>query len=81
MSSTVPAPTLRRGDRVELVDQVPGHLRLRAGLQGHVVVGDDVGEVWGMVTVAFPTLGNRPWQLHRRHLRRLPHVQGETPCP
>jgi hypothetical protein len=74
-------PTFRRGDAVELIDQVPGRSRLRPGLQGRVVVGDEVASEWGMVTVCFAALGNRPWQLHRRHLRRLPHVQWETPCP
>jgi hypothetical protein len=67
---TTATTTYRAGDAVELIDQVPGRSRLRPGLLGEVVVGDEGDAPWSMVAVVFPSIGNRPWQLHRRHLRR-----------
>jgi hypothetical protein len=61
----------RRGDRVALVDAVPHRPRLRPGLEGVVLVGDEAAdwEPWALVSVEFAVLGTRVWALHRRHLR------------
>lgn len=58
----------RVGDQVELATQPPGRARLKVGEQGRVLIGEDGGLGWRLVTVDFR--GElRPYQVHARHLR------------
>src|SRR5262245_5724659 len=75
MAVASPSPGLDNlwvDDHVELVHDVPGRRELKAGRRGRVLVAGD-GAPWAMVSMVCDHATQRPWLLHRRHLR---HVVG-----
>jgi hypothetical protein len=68
---------IQTGDTVELVTVPPGRHRLRVGQRGRVLLGEDAGLAWDLVTVAFRT-ELRPHQLHARHVRRVAAAEGSA---
>jgi hypothetical protein len=66
---------IQTGDLVELISVPAGRPRIRVGQRGRVLLGEDAGLAWHLVTVAFRT-ETRPHLVAARHVRRVAAAEG-----